>query len=145
MQNVEVEVFDIKWDTENEGDAEHLPEKINLTISKEHFKDIEIKESIIDMIEEYVADEISNISGFCHDGFNYEIKSNIPFFIANYCNEKNIEIFQDYSEAKKASENGMVYIATLHHKDFWYEKDLGWNYKDTFELFVDEPIRIIEN
>jgi len=139
----EVRVFNIKWDTD--GENIEIRTEMELTVPRSCFDDVNEKDSVIDTIEEYIADEISNISGFCHDGFDYEIKSNIPFFIANYDTDKNIEIFQDYNEAKKVSANGMVYKAVLNHNDVWYEKDLGaWNYNDTFELFVNEPIRIIE-
>jgi len=141
--DVKVRVFNIKWDTD--GEDIEIRTEMELTVLRSCFDDVNEKDSVIDTIEEYIADEISNISGFCHDGFDYEIKSNIPFFIANYCSEKNSEIFQDYNEAKKESANGMVYKAVLNHNDVWYEKDLGaWNYNDTFELFVNEPIRIIE-
>jgi len=141
--DVKVRVFNIKWDTD--GEDIEIRTEMELTVLRSCFDDVNEKDSVIDTIEEYIADEISNISGFCHDGFDYEIKSNIPFFIANYDTDKNIEIFQDYNEAKKVSANGMVYKAVLNHNDVWYEKDLGaWNYNDTFELFVNEPIRIIE-
>jgi len=143
ITDVKVRVFNIEWDTDGE-DAE-IKTEMEITVPQSCFDDVNEKDSMIDIIEEYIVKEVSNISGFCHYGFDYEIKSNIPFFIANYCSEENIEIFQDYNEAKKESVNGMVYKAVLNHDDVWYEKDLGaWNYNDTFELFVNEPIRIIE-
>ena len=72
------------------------------------------------------------------------VQSDIPFYLANYTTEENIEIFQNFDEAKKCSVNGMVYKATLNHENVYFEKDIGWNYEDNFELFLDEPTRIIE-
>ena len=49
----------IKYDTD--GEVVELPEKL----------EIEVPNDItdIDDIEEYISDEISNITGFCHFGF----------------------------------------------------------------------------
>ena len=54
-------VTDIVWDTDDE-EVDDLPEQIT----------IEIPASIKsrDEAEEYVSDKVSEVSGFCHDGFS---------------------------------------------------------------------------
>jgi len=56
-------VTDIKYDTD--GEKIDLPKILEIDISD----DIEEDE-----IEEYISDEISNQTGFCHFGFSYEKK-----------------------------------------------------------------------
>ena len=170
-----VSVYGIKWDG---ADGLGLSDEMFLNISSEVFKDEENEDDRICAIEEYIADEISNISGFCHDSFNYEILkcvvcggelkkedtdtcdytckdcdcmqnengivfSDLPFYLANYGTETNIEIFQYFDDAKKESVDGKVYKATLSHTNVWFEKDLGWNYEDDAFLFIDEPLEVV--
>jgi hypothetical protein len=139
--DVKVRVFNIDWDADDLSD---IVKEISLTIPRSCFDDVNERDSIIDCVEEYIEDEISNMSGFCHKGFNYKIESDIPFFITNYGTEENIEIFQDYSEAKRESANGEVFKAKLNSNNVWFEEDLGWNYDDSSDLFIDEPFKIIE-
>lgn len=55
-----VSVTDIVWDTDDE-EVDGLPEQV----------DVEIPASIKnrDEAEEYISDKLSEVSGFCHDGF----------------------------------------------------------------------------
>lgn len=53
-----VRVFDIEWDTD--GEEIDLPNSLELQIPD----DITNEE-----LEDYVSDQISNITGFCHFGF----------------------------------------------------------------------------
>jgi hypothetical protein len=64
-----VEVTDIEWDTD--GEEVDLPTEIKVEIPTSiliyRFEDSQDLEQEID---DYVSDEISNISGFCHTGYN---------------------------------------------------------------------------
>lgn len=55
------EVIDIKWDTDGEDIG--LPDKMIVHVDIENFEDDY-------EISEYISDEISNMTGFCHFGFN---------------------------------------------------------------------------
>jgi len=48
-------VYDIDWDTD--GEKINLPESMNVTVE----------------YEDELSDVISDITGFCHNGFNYEL------------------------------------------------------------------------
>jgi len=52
----------IEYDTDDE-EIDDLPETLTITVPE----DIED-----DDVEEYLSDEISNITGFCHKGFTIE-------------------------------------------------------------------------
>jgi hypothetical protein len=67
MKAVKVIVSNIKWD-----EADDIESTMELIIPVDTFENSE-SEDFRDDVEEYIADEISNISGFCHDGFSYEI------------------------------------------------------------------------
>jgi hypothetical protein len=56
-------VFDIKYDIDDIDDIE-LPKKISIPVDINIAKDT-------DQLEEYLADQISNITGYCHFGFHY--------------------------------------------------------------------------
>lgn len=53
-------VYNIKWDTD--GEEVDLPQEMRISVHA-------IGD---DELEEFIADEISNITGFCHDGFLYK-------------------------------------------------------------------------
>ena len=55
-------VFDIKWDIDD-GEA---------STPSEMFVDVPAEEIIADDIEQYITDEISNITGWCHNGYEFE-------------------------------------------------------------------------
>lgn len=57
---------------------------------------------------------------------------------------KNIEIFDNFKDAKTNSSNNKVYKALLNTYNVWFEKDLDWDYEDNSELFLSEPI-LVEN
>ena len=57
------EVTDIKYDTD--GESVELPEVLNIEVSD----DLDEQERV-----DFVSDEISNITGFCHFGFNMTSK-----------------------------------------------------------------------
>jgi len=67
------------------------------------------------------------------------IYSDIPFYLANYNTLKNIEIFQKLEQAKEFNPDNPVYKAVLNHERVWYEKDFGWNYENTSDLFLETP------
>ena len=54
-------VFDIEYDTD--GEVVDLPTELEITVPDS-----------VDHADEYVSDEISNITGFCHNGFQMEDK-----------------------------------------------------------------------
>ena len=53
--------FNIKWDTD--GENVELPQEIFIKISKEN----------TESAEDLIADAISEETGFCHFGFDYEL------------------------------------------------------------------------
>lgn len=53
--------FNIKWDTD--GENVDLPQEIFIKISKEN----------TESAEDLIADAISEETGFCHFGFDYEL------------------------------------------------------------------------
>ena len=55
-----VEVSNILYDVDSPSDADGLPETLTITIP--HY--IEVEER-----EEFISNEISNLTGFCHNGF----------------------------------------------------------------------------
>ena len=57
-------VYDIKWDTD--GQHIELPTELIIIIPNDVF--LEMNEYDI---EEYISDEISDITGFCHRGFKF--------------------------------------------------------------------------
>ena len=59
---VHVIAFDIKYDTD--GEKVDLPKELSFSYEG----DIEIEE-----LEDFVSDDISNKTGFCHQGFSYTI------------------------------------------------------------------------
>ena len=140
MKDVRVTAHSIKWGTDGEDIS--LPKKIDLIVPANWFDGIDEGESMIDLIEEYIYDEISNITGFCHKGFNYDLKDDIQFFIANYLSEEPIRIFDYCLAAKENSVNGLVYKAIVNHKLIKRKDETEWVYeKDDFDLLIDEPKR----
>ncbi len=71
-------------------------------------------------------------------------KSDVTFYLANYGTMENIEIFDNFEDAKTDSSNNKVYKALLNSNNIWFEENLGWNYEDNSELFLSEPI-LVEN
>ena len=69
-------VFDIKWDTDdNEYDNEDLSLPAEMLINPYDIPDVQEDTSIIndnDMLSDAISDYISNKTGFCHFGFNYD-------------------------------------------------------------------------
>ena len=57
-------VFDIKWDTD---EAAELPEQLEIDIYLAADADDEL-------IEDIISEEITEITGWCHGGFLYEIQ-----------------------------------------------------------------------
>jgi len=55
-------VFNIKWDIDD-GEA---------STPAEMFVDVPAEEMAADDIEQYLTDEISNITGWCHNGYEFE-------------------------------------------------------------------------
>lgn len=79
-----VKVFDIKWDTEDSCSDEKIdiPTEMVLDVPDNIWDDVEATGEKVIELENYIADKISDISGFCHDGFDYEIvkkKFYVPF------------------------------------------------------------------
>lgn len=56
-----VEIFDIDYD--QDGEDNHLPERLKFSSYAED----------LDELEELMADFITDKTGFCHKGFNYQI------------------------------------------------------------------------
>jgi len=72
-----------------------------------------------------------------------EINSDVSFYIANYGTSENIEIFQNYEEAKKESIDNRVYQAILNSSDVYFDIGLNsWNYEDVSGLFLTTPLLV---
>ena len=56
-------VTDIQWDTD--GEDLDLPTELTVDIPNEDFVNMDEEE-----IDEFISDEISNITGFCHFGYS---------------------------------------------------------------------------
>lgn len=56
-------VSDIRYETD--GIDIDLPESLDINVP-DNLED--------DEVQDYLGDEISNITGFCHDGFTYDLK-----------------------------------------------------------------------
>lgn len=66
------------------------------------------------------------------------------FYLANYGTEKNIEIFDNYNDAKSESSDDKVFKALLNEQNVYFEDGLGWNYEDNSELYLSTPVEIDE-
>lgn len=62
----EIKVYGIKWDTDTKEELDGVPTTVNFSISSEDFNDFYEDEN---GLEEFISDKISDISGFCHDGW----------------------------------------------------------------------------
>lgn len=62
-------VTDIEWDTD--GEDVDLPEEIEITIPDD--EELNSPEEVLD----FISDEITNITGFCHLGFSTEPEINL--------------------------------------------------------------------
>ena len=68
-----VKATDIKWDVDEVEDLDNLPNELEVELSLDFFIENSENKDILEMeISEYVSDEISNITGFCHAGFVIE-------------------------------------------------------------------------
>ena len=56
---MELKVYNIKWDTD--GEYVDLPTELVIDIPNGE-----------EDLEDYISDEISNVTGFCHFGFEYK-------------------------------------------------------------------------
>lgn len=78
-----VKAFNIKWDTKDScGGTIDIPAEMVIDIPDNIWDNLETKAERSDELEIYIADKISDVSGFCHDGFDYEIvkkKFHVPF------------------------------------------------------------------
>ncbi len=66
-EEVKVIITNVDWDG-----IEGFEEPIKMTVPAKTFTDTK-KDEFKDVLEEYISDELSNISGFCHKSFKYEI------------------------------------------------------------------------
>lgn len=65
---MKIKIFDIKYDTD--GEDIDLPPTLEIDLPNTKVD----KESIdVNDLEEELSDHISNVTGFCHFGFKYEI------------------------------------------------------------------------
>ena len=64
---MKIKVYDIDWDIDEEDieDGVSLDSSLTLETDEEFEYD--------DELEEWISDEISDKTGFCHRGFNYDI------------------------------------------------------------------------
>jgi len=61
-------VSGIKWDADTKEELEGVSTTVTFTLSIDEFNDFYDNEDE-DGFEELIADKISDISGFCHDGW----------------------------------------------------------------------------
>ena len=63
---MKINVFEIDWDIDEEDIEDGVSLETSMTLeTDEEFEDD-------DELEEWISDEISNETGFCHRGFLYE-------------------------------------------------------------------------
>jgi hypothetical protein len=62
-------VTGIKWDADDMEDVLNIDKDIILKLPTNLFDNDKSIEEFQDTVEEFVSDEISNISGFTHDGW----------------------------------------------------------------------------
>ncbi|MDD6104176.1 MAG: hypothetical protein PUB73_06170 [Bacteroidales bacterium] len=67
---IEVRIFNIDWDTDNEVIPE-LPTEINVELSEPLGFSIKDEEELANFLSDYISDTY----GFCHFGFDYKIIS----------------------------------------------------------------------
>lgn len=58
-----VQANEIRWDADDPADIQGLPTSISFIFSDEDLAE--------DDIESLIADKITEVTGFCHDGFDY--------------------------------------------------------------------------
>jgi len=76
-KNYRVKVSDIRWDLSDydeetilEGEGPTLPSEMDLEVPS-YVTDGLDAEEVGPAIEEWVSDTISDLEGFCHDGFDW--------------------------------------------------------------------------
>lgn len=69
MTQTQVQVFDIDYDTDQ-------PESLPIRFIWDIPQAILAHKDMTEELEEWIADKISDDTGFCHKGFNYEVLSN---------------------------------------------------------------------
>jgi len=65
MKNITIEVSGIKWDADTEEELNGVDTLVKFTVSNDEYSRMDVDE-----LEELIADKISDISGFCHDGWD---------------------------------------------------------------------------
>ena len=80
-----VQISNIKWDADNEGDVADLPTSTEIKVPMSIFENIKPNE-YKEIASDYMSDELSNKFGFCHKGFDDN------FDVDNYFENS----FQDY-------------------------------------------------
>lgn len=71
MEQKTFRVYDIAWDAPNRL-RKHLPEEMTVTVTEDDVEDLNDDNDV----EDYICDYISDETGYCHDGFNFEEISN---------------------------------------------------------------------
>ena len=121
-----VRVFDIKWDTTDSCSNQEIdiPTKMVLDVPDNIWDNekAEVEKEI--ELENYIADKISDISGFCHDGFDYEIvkkKFKVPFqtreLVWNNCVGFNIE----------ANTKAEAFLKVKNSNNPFFDFDASWD------------------
>jgi len=73
----------------------------------------------------------------------YQPYSDVTLYIANYGTDENIEIFNNFKEAKEYSIDSKVHKALFNGSNLWYE-EIGWNYYDKYDLFLETPYEVFK-
>ena len=76
---MKIQVTQIEYDTDEE--EVDLPQKLTLNLP----------DSIVQAIDEFVGDEISNVTGFCHNGFTTNLDNDQK---RNTCKTKTKQFFR---------------------------------------------------
>lgn len=116
-------VFDIIFDTD--GEDVNLPQEIEITVPDTC--------TCYEEVEEFLSDEISNITGWCHKGFQTSPEIEEPFM-----DDLGFRIDSDTGERITSGfvfDEGVYYTAS-EEKALEYAKKHG--YKDLQESYDDE-------
>lgn len=67
MEKRTYHIYGIKWDA-TRSERKDLPKTMDITVTEDDVDDI----NDIEEVEDYLSDTITEETGFCHKGFEYE-------------------------------------------------------------------------
>ncbi|MCK9551158.1 hypothetical protein [Aquamicrobium sp.] len=77
----------------------------------------------------------------CLQDLKGNINSDISFYLVDYDNDENIEIFIELKDAKKYANGKNIYQAILNHERVYLDGG-QWIYDDKSDLFINTPVKV---